>query len=103
MKLKKDDVVVVMSGKDRGKKGKIIQVLSDMDKVVVEGVNKSYRHMKAKRGKEKGERVEYNAPIPASRVMVFCQKCSAPVKLGYKVQDNKKVRICKKCKGLIKN
>lgn len=101
MKIKKDDTVVVTAGKDRGKKGKVLQVLPEDERLVIEGVNKLYRHLKQRKGKEKGERIEFNAPISVSNVMFFCSKCNKPTRVGIKVQDKKKQRICKKCKAVI--
>lgn len=101
MKIKKNDLVLIIKGKDRGKKGKILQVLPKENKIVVEGVNKRYKHLKARRGKEKGERIEFNAPIFAPNTMLFCQKCSKPVQVGFKIEKGKKTRVCKKCKEII--
>lgn len=101
MKIKKDDTVVVIKGKDRGKKGKILQIISTENRIVVEGVNKLYKHLKQRKGKEKGERIEFNAPIASSNVMIFCSKCSKPVRVGIEIKDKKKVRVCKKCQSVI--
>jgi large subunit ribosomal protein L24 len=101
MKMKKNDLVLLVKGKDRGKKGKVLQVFPNENKIVVEGVNKRYKHLKARRGKEKGERIEYNAPISLANAMLFCQKCNKPVRIGFKMEKEKKVRICKKCKEII--
>lgn len=98
MKIKKNDLVFIIKGKDRGKKGRVLQVFPKENKIVVEGVNKRYRHLKPRRGKEKGERVEYNAPISAANAMLFCSKCAKPVRVGFKIENNIKIRICKKCK-----
>jgi len=100
-KIKKNDMVLVMIGKDRGKKGKIIQVLPRENKVVVEGINEKIRHLKARRGREKGERIKFNAPIALSNVMLLCPKCDKPTRVGISVQNNDKKRFCKKCKALI--
>lgn len=100
MKIKKDDTVLVIAGKDRGKKGKVLQVLEDK-RIVVEDVNKLYKHLKQRKGKEKGERVEFNAPLSASNVMLLCSKCNKPTRIGMKIQDKKKKRMCKKCKAII--
>ena len=101
MKIKKDDTVVVIKGKDRGKSGKVLQILSSENRIVIEGVNKLYKHLKQRKGKEKGERVEFNAPISSSNVMVFCSKCKKPVRVGIKIQEKKKTRVCKKCQNII--
>lgn len=101
MKIKKNDTVLIMVGKDRGKKGKVMQILPRENKIVVEGINEQYRHLKARRGKEKGERIKFNAPIVSSAIMVLCPKCNKPTKIGIKVQEKDKKRFCKKCKELI--
>jgi len=100
MRIKKGDNVLVIAGKDKGKKGKVSQVLADDNKIVVENVNKMIRHIKPKREGEKGQRIEFFAPLNASNAMVICSKCNKPTRLGYKLTqgDEKKQRICKKCK-----
>ena len=102
MRIKKGDTVQVISGKDRGKKGKVIQTLPKRDKIVVENINKVIRHTKPKREGEKGQRVEISAPIHISNVMLVCSKCGKPTRVGYKVlEKGKKKRICKKCEEVI--
>ena len=99
IKFKKNDIVKVISGKDRGKKGKVLQVLPRENKVVVEGVNMTAKNVRAKRQGEKGQVVRYNAPINTSNVMVFCSKCNKAIRVEYMItKENKKVRICKKCR-----
>lgn len=99
MKLKKGDNVQIIAGKDKGKKGKISQIFSDSGKIVVENVNKMTRHIKPKREGEKGQRIEFNAPINVSNAMVICPKCNKVTRIGYKINEgkDKKQRICKKC------
>ncbi len=98
MKIKKGDTVQVISGKDRGKKGKVILTLSKKDRLQVEGINKVIRHTKPKKEGEKGQRVEIFAPIHISCVMLVCPKCGKPTRVGYKVLGKgKKKRVCKKC------
>lgn len=102
MKIKKNDTVLVMVGKDRGKKGKVIQVLPKENRIVVEGVNTRFRHVKPRRTGEKGQRIEFNAPISSANVMFLCPKCNKPARIGYKVLGKKKKqRICKKCKEVV--
>jgi large subunit ribosomal protein L24 len=104
MKLKKGDHVKVMAGKERGKSGKIVQVFVKEGRVVVEGLNKATKHAKTRKqkGSDKGQKIEFFAPMPLSSVMLICPKCSKPTRAGYKVlEDGKKVRICKKCKSTI--
>ena len=102
MKIKKGDTVRVLSGKDRGKIGKVLSVLKGRGRVVVEKVNKVKKHKKQSGDqKDPGGIVEVEAPIDVSKVMVVCPSCSKPTRVGYKVTKDKKVRICKKCKGLL--
>lgn len=95
MKIKKGDQVQVMAGKDRGKRGVIVRVMPDLDKVVVAGVNMMKRHIKAS-GTQKGERVEKEAPIHVSNVMLVCNETDKPTRVRYEVKNGEKVRISKK-------
>ncbi|MEG0320597.1 MAG: 50S ribosomal protein L24 [Oscillospiraceae bacterium] len=98
MSIKKDDVVVVLSGKDKGQKGKVLEVLPKDSKVLVEKVNIVSRHTKPKKQGEEGGILKKEAPIYACKVMRVCPKCSAPTRAGHKLlADGKKVRVCKKC------
>lgn len=100
MKIKKGDKVKVISGKDNGKMGKVISVLRDKDKVVVEKVNIVKKHKK-KTGDQKdpGGIISFEAPINISNVMLVCSSCNKPTRLGFTIKDKKKKRICKKCNG----
>ncbi|MFH1207387.1 MAG: 50S ribosomal protein L24 [Patescibacteria group bacterium] len=99
MYLKKNDAVQIMTGKDRGKKGKVLQTFPSINKVVVEGMNMMAKNVRPKKQGEKGQVVRYNAPVDASNVSLFCGKCSKPVRVGLtKTADGKKIRICRKCK-----
>jgi large subunit ribosomal protein L24 len=102
-KIKKDDKVMVLVGKDRGKIGKILKILHKKDMVLVEQVNKVKRHVKAKPYKgSTGGIVEKESPLHISNVALVCNACAKPSKVGYRIQDNgKKVRYCKKCDELI--
>lgn len=98
MKIKKGDTVQVISGKDKGKKGRVVLAFPRRDKLQVEGVNKVIRHTKPKKEGEKGQRVEIFALLHLSNVMLVCPKCGKPTRVGYKVlEKGKKKRICKKC------
>lgn len=97
MKIKKGDNVMVMAGKDRGKTGKVTQVFLQEGKVVVEGVNATFKHAKTRKQGEKGQRIEFNGPISASNVMLIDAKSGKPTRVGYKVMnDGRKVRVAKK-------
>lgn len=102
MKIKKNDTVQIASGKDRGKKGKVLQVYPSVGKIVVEGINMMAKNVRPKKMGEKGQVVRYNAPFAASKALVFCSSCSKGVRVGYAMnKDGKKTRICRKCKQAI--
>ena len=96
--IKKDDLVVVLSGKDKGKQGKVLAVIPSESKVVVEGVNVATKHKKATSQTEQGGIVKKEAPIYACKVQRVCPKCNKPTRPAHKLlADGKKVRVCKKC------
>ena len=97
MNIKKDDVVVVLSGKDKGKQGKVQTVIPADRKVVVEGVNIVTCHTKPRRQGETGGIVKREAAIYASKVQVVCPKCSKGTRVAFKIEDGKKSRVCKHC------
>jgi|SRR3990167_6221542 len=101
MKIHKDDVVVVLAGKDKGKKGKVLAVNPQKGKVLVEGVNKVKRHVKPGAVTKEGGIITVEKPIDVSNVMYFDDKLSRPVRIGYKVIDDKKYRINKKTGDVI--
>jgi large subunit ribosomal protein L24 len=95
MKIKKDDTVQVIAGKDKGKKGKVLAVYPKTNKVVVEGVNIQTKHAKAKQSAP-AEIRKQEGPVDVSNVMYYDSKAKAPTRIGYKVEDGKKKRISKK-------
>ena len=96
--IKKDDLVVVLSGKDKGKQGKVLSVIPSESKVVVEGVNVATKHKKATSQTEQGGIVKKEAPIYACKVQRVCPKCNKPTRLAYRfLKDGSKERVCKKC------
>ncbi len=100
--IKKNDTVVVISGDDSGKKGRVISVQKDKDRVVVESLNMVKKHMKPSKKYQQGGIIEREAAIQRSNVMLVCPKCDKPAKLGNRIlEDGKKVRICKKCMEVI--
>lgn len=98
-RIRKDDKVMVVTGKDEGKIGKVLKILKKSDRVLVEKVNLAKRHVKPNPYKrEAGGIVDKEMPIAVSNIMVVCQKCNKPTRVGYRTDDaNKKVRFCKKC------
>ena len=101
MKLKKGDIVIVMSGKEKGKKGKITRAHPEDFQIVVEGVNIKKKHRKATKSGEKGQIIEKQNPIASGKVRFFCSTCNKGVRLGYNMEGEKKVRICKKCNSQV--
>ena len=101
MKIKKNDTVVVLSGKDKGKQGKVLSTMPTVDKVLVEGINMADRHTKPTRQGQEGGIIRKAIPIRASKVMVVCPKCGKPTRIGHEIitvnDKNKSVRTCKKC------
>jgi large subunit ribosomal protein L24 len=96
-KLKKGDEVMVVSGKDNGKKGKIEKVFPKTNKVLVTGVNLYKRHLKARSQKQPSEIVTITKPLPVSNVILICPKCHQKTRVGFKIEKSEKKRICKKC------
>ena len=98
MRIKKGDNIIVISGKDRGKQGKIIKVLPNNEKVIVGNINLKKRHQRPKTGGKKGEKIEAPRPIPSSTVALVCKNCGKPTRAGRQIlPDGKKIRICKRC------
>jgi large subunit ribosomal protein L24 len=98
MKIKKDDTVLVVTGKDKGKKGKVRYAFPADNRIMVEGVNMIKKHQKAKKQARQAGIIEREGLINAADVMLVCAKCNKPVRVGYKVlQDGRKARICRAC------
>jgi len=97
MNVKKGDTVVVLSGKDKGRRGKVQATVPSESKVVVEGVNMVTCHTKPRRQGEEGGIVRREAPLYASKVQVVCPKCGKGTRVAHKTSGDKKVRVCKHC------
>ena len=97
MKIKKNDTVLIISGKDRGRKGKVLKVLPKEEKLVVEGINLRKKHLKPRRTGEKGQIIQFPAPLHISNIKLICSKCGKTTRVGYKMESERKQRICKKC------
>jgi large subunit ribosomal protein L24 len=95
-KLKKEDNVEIISGKDKGKRGRILKILRDKDRVVVEGVNIVKKAKKRRNQQDRGGIVEIEAALHSSNVQIVCKKCG-PTRIGYKLENDSKIRICRKC------
>jgi large subunit ribosomal protein L24 len=123
MKVKKGDKIKILTGKDKGKTGKVLQVFPRRNKASIEGLNLLIKHMRPRKRGEKGQRVEFPAPLNISNLILVCPKCGKPTRVGYKYievarpsaasvgsnsgqasgakKKKKKVRICKKCQQAI--
>ncbi len=100
--IKKDDMVAVIAGKEKGKTGKVLTVIRKKDRVVVEKLNMVKRHMKPGAYSRQGGIVEKEGPIHISNLMLICSKCTDPTRVGYQIlEDGRKVRYCKKCGEVI--
>jgi len=90
----------MLAGKDKGKKGKVISINSEANKITIEGLNLQVKHVKPKRQGEKGQRVQFSKPVPVSNVSLICPKCNKKIRVNYKtLEDGKKMRTCKKCQA----
>ena len=107
MKIKTGDKVKILSGKDKGKIGKVLQVFTSEDKVVVEGANLMIKHQRPKKQGEKGQRIQFPSPLDSSNVALICPKCGQATRIGSSrivSEDKKKAsrnRVCKKCQEVI--
>jgi large subunit ribosomal protein L24 len=102
MKIKKEDTVLVIVGKDKGKKGKVRQIMPKDNVLIIEGVNIIKRHMKPRGQARQAGIIEREAPLQISNVMLVCPKCNKPVRIQSKIlEDGKRVRICGKCNEVI--
>lgn len=98
IKVKKNDNVIVLSGRDRGKQGKVTQVFPKLGLLVVEGVNLRFKHLKTRQRGRTGSRVQYAAPLPIAKVSVICPRCGKPTRVRIQIgSDGQKVRLCRKC------
>ena len=97
MNIRKDDKVVVISGKDKGKEGKVLVANPKAGKVIVKGVNVATKHQKPQKQGQEGGIIKVETPIYASKVQLVCPKCGKNTRVGHKIADGKKTRVCKKC------
>ena len=102
MKIRKNDTVLVITGKDKGKKGKVRFAYPEDERLLVEGVNFIKRHTRARGQARQAGIIEREAPIQVSNVMLLCSRCNHPVRVGFRVlEDGRKVRICRSCHEVI--
>ena len=102
MNIRKNDTVLVIAGKDRGKKGKVRFAYPKKNRVMVEGINFIKRHARATRGARQAGIIEREMPIDISNVMLLCSRCNHPVRIGHRfLDDGRKVRVCRSCQEVI--
>jgi large subunit ribosomal protein L24 len=97
MEIKSGDTVLIITGKDKGKSGKVTEVYPKDSRIIIEGLNIVKRHKKPRREGEKGQRVEVPRPINISNVKIICPKCKKATRIGHRILEKSKTRICKKC------
>ena len=102
MRIKKGDKVQVLAGNDKGTTGEVLEVIPKSEKLIVKGVNIRKKHVKPRKQGEEGGIISVECAIPSSKVNVVCSKCNKPTRIGYSVEEDKKVRICKKCGAKLK-
>ena len=102
LKVKKGDTVQVLSGNDKGKTGEVLEVMPKTEKVIVKGINIKKKHVKPRRQGEEGGIIPSEFPIHSSKVAVVCPKCGKATRVGFEVDGDNKVRVCKKCGAKIK-
>ena len=95
-KLKKEDTVEIIAGKDKGKRGRILKILRDKDRLIVEGANIVKKAKKRKNQQDRGGIIEVEAALHSSNVMIVCKKCG-PTRIGFKIEGDTKTRVCRKC------
>ncbi|TRZ95249.1 MAG: 50S ribosomal protein L24 [Dehalococcoidia bacterium] len=102
MKIRKNDTVLVIAGKDRGKKGRVRQALPKNNVVIVDGINMIKRHSRARGAARQAGIIELEAPLRVSNVMLVCNKCNKPTRVGFRfLDDGRKTRICRSCHEVI--
>ncbi len=97
MKVKKNDTILIITGKDKGKKGKVLKSLPKENKIIVEGLNIAKKHARPKKQGEKGQIIEVPRPINVSNIKLICPRCGQAARIGYRITEGGKNRMCKKC------
>ena len=104
MRIKKGDTVKILYGKDKGKRGPVVAVDVKKEKVIVEGLNLYKKHIKGDGQSKTSEIITIEKPFPVSKIMLICPSCDKPTRVSFKIEDDKKIRICKKCgKEIVSN
>jgi large subunit ribosomal protein L24 len=97
--IRKDDEIQVISGKDRGRRGRVVRVLPREGRIMVEGVARAKKHSRPSKRRQQGGIIDVELFVDISNVQVVCRSCSQPTRVGYRIEDGDKVRVCKKCEA----
>lgn len=97
LKVRRNDTVILLAGNDAGKSGRVLKVLPADGKVLIEGVNRVWKHLRRSQEHPQGARIQREAPVPLSRVMVVCQSCNKPTRPKMKIEKDGKERVCRRC------
>ena len=98
MRIKKNDTIQIMSGKDQGKSGKVLKVFPDQGRVLVDGLNMVKKHVRPRKQGQKGEVISIPRPLNVSNVLLMCSSCGRGVRIGVREESGTKIRFCRKCK-----
>lgn len=101
MNIKKSDTVLIITGRDKNKTGKVVRVIPTESKIVVEGINIVKKHIKPSKGNPQGGIADITRPITTCKAMVICPGCSKATRIGYKITDKGKMRICRHCQAAV--
>lgn len=101
MKIHKNDTIKIITGKDKGRVGKVLKVFPKKGSILIEGLNLYKKHVRPKKQGEKGEIISVPRPINISNAMLICKGCGKSVRVGQRFEKDKKIRICKQCKAII--
>ena len=102
MRIKKGDTVKILSGNDKGKTGEVLEIIPKTEKIVVKGINVRKKHVKARKQGDESGIISVECAIHSSKVNVVCPKCNKATRVGYKVEKDEKVRVCKRCGAKLK-
>lgn len=100
MHIRKGDQIKMMTGADRGRTGKVLAAFPRTRRIAADGINVKKKHVRPRRQGQKGELVQVPMPFPASRALLVCRACGKPVRVGFRTEAGKKMRVCKKCGGI---
>lgn len=102
MRIRKNDTIKIITGKDKGKTGKVLKVFPEKGKILIEGLNIYKKHVRPKREGEKGQTISVPRPLDVSNIMLLCLTCDKATRTGFRFEEKRKVRYCKKCSATLR-